>query len=193
MSASQRLVSGEVLDAYPVERHKCLLDVGGGEGVFLVTAAARAPQLRLMLFDLPAVAERARARFAAEGLADRARAVGGDFFADPLPGGADIISLVRVVHDHDDASALALLRAARRALPDDGTLLLAEPMSGTPGAEPIGDAYFGFYLLAMGSGRPRTPAELEALLRSAGFGRIRRISTRMPLQTCLMVAEPGRV
>ena len=29
-------------------------------------------------------------------------------------------------------------------------------MAGTPGAEPIGDAYFGFYLLAMGSGRPRT-------------------------------------
>ena len=44
------------------------------------------------------------------------------------------------------------------ALPADGTLLLAEPMAGSRGAEPVGDAYFGFYLLAMGSGRPRTRA-----------------------------------
>ena len=42
----------------------------------------------------------------------------------PLPEGADIISLIRIVHDHDDASALSLLRAVRRALPPDGTLLI---------------------------------------------------------------------
>ena len=51
---------------------------------------------------------------------------------------------------------MTLLRAIRRALPADGTLLIAEPISGVRGAEPIGDAYFAFYLLAMGSGRPRT-------------------------------------
>ena len=50
------------------------------------------------------------------------------------------------------ARASCAPRAA--ALPPGGTLLLAEPMAGTPGAEPVGDAYFGFYLLAMGSGRP---------------------------------------
>jgi demethylspheroidene O-methyltransferase len=32
-------------------------------------------------------------------------------------------------------------------------------MSETPGAEPVGDAYFGLYLLAMGSGRTRPPRE----------------------------------
>ena len=36
---------------------------------------------------------------------------------DPLPTGRDIVSLVRVIHDHDDAAALTILRAARRALP----------------------------------------------------------------------------
>jgi demethylspheroidene O-methyltransferase len=69
---------------------------------------------------------------------------------------------VRVVHDHDDERVLALLRAVRAALPPGGTLLLAEPMAGTPGAQAMGDAYFGFYLLAMGSGRPRTPQRLGA-------------------------------
>jgi len=191
MAASQALVADPVLDAYPLRGHRCLLDVGGGDGAFLAAAGRRAPDLRLMLFELPAVAERARARLAEGGLEARASVFGGDFFCDPLPVGADVVSLVRVIHDHDDERALAILRAVRRALPDDGVLLLAEPMSGTRGAEPIGDAYFAFYLLAMGSGRARSPAELESLLRSAGFGGVRRLRTRMPLQTRLLVARPA--
>lgn len=188
MSTSQQLVAQDILDAYPLDRHGCLLDVGGGDGTFLAAAAARNPELRLMLFDLPAVAERAGARFAAQGLARRVTVAGGDFFVDPLPQGADVVSLVRVIHDHDDARVRAILRAVRRALLPGGTLLLAEPMSGTRGAEPVGDAYFGFYLLAMGSGRARSQAELAALLREAGFARVRAAATRQPLQTGLLVA-----
>ena len=46
-------------------------------------------------------------------------------------------------------------------------------MADTRGAEPVG-AYFGFYLLAMGSGRPRRAGELLAhLLREAGFRGVR--------------------
>jgi len=190
MAASQPLVANEILDAYPLKRHRCLLDAGGGDGTFLLAAALRTPKLRVILFDLPSVAELARLRFGAAGIADRATAVGGDFRADPLPTGADVISLVRVIHDHDDAAALAILRAVRRALPPDGTVLLAEPMSGTAGAEPMGDAYFGFYLLAMGQGRPRTPTALAALLRSAGFDQPRLLATHVPLQVRLLVAHP---
>ena len=190
MSASQSLVAGDVLDAYPLSRHRCLLDVGGGDGTFLAAAATRTPSLRLMLFDLPAVAERARARFADAGLADRATAIGGDFLAEPLPPGADVVSLVRVLHDHDDAGAAALLRSVRRALPPEGVLLIAEPMAGTRGAEPVGDAYFGFYLLAMGRGRARTPSEIRSLLRRTGFGRVRLVATRRPLQVRLIIARP---
>jgi demethylspheroidene O-methyltransferase len=190
MSVSQPLVSAEILDAYQLGRHRCLLDVGGGEGTFLSAAAARFPDLRLMLFDLPSVAARAKERFRATGLGDRATAIGGSFLTDPLPLGADVISLVRVVHDHDDTSVLTLLRAIRHALPDDGVLLLAEPMAETAGAEPMGDAYFGFYLLAMGRGKPRSQKKLADMLRNAGFSRLQVAATRMPLQTGLIVARP---
>jgi demethylspheroidene O-methyltransferase len=189
MSASQALVAGDILDAYSLKRHSCLLDVGGGEGNFLRAAGERWPRLRLMLFDLPSVAERARERLSRAGLGDRATAIGGDLFHDNLPRGADLISLVRVVHDHDDHAAAAILRGVRRTLPPGGTLLLAEPMSATPGAEPVGDAYFGFYLLAMGSGRPRTPRELFRMLSDAGFQEIRLRRTRRPMLTRLVTAR----
>lgn len=191
MSASQPLVAGEILDAWPVARHRCLLDIGGGEGRFLIQAAERAPDLRLMLFDLPAVAERAKGRLAQAGLLGRARASGGDFLKDPLPKGADLATLVRVVHDHDDERVLTLLRAVHAALEPAGTLLIAEPMAGTTGAEPMGDAYFGIYLWAMGRGQPRTREQLTALLHAAGFTGVRQIATRMPLQASILVATAG--
>ncbi len=71
---------------------------------------------------------------------------------DPLPEGADVITLVRVLHDHDDQVVLRLLSEAARVLSEGGTLVVAEPMRG-PGAEArVADAYFGFYLRGMGRG-----------------------------------------
>ena len=189
MAQSQALVAQDILEAWPMGRHRRLLDVGGGEGVFLAEAAARNPHLDLQLFDLPPVAALAQAALARRGLAHRVTCFGGSFLRDPLPCGADVISLVRIVHDHDDESALALFRAVHAALPAGGTLLIGEPMAGTPGAEPIGDAYFGFYLLAMGRGRARRPDELKQLLRTAGFTGMRSLPTRRPLLAGALIAE----
>ena len=193
MAQSQALIAADVLEAAPLERIRCLLDVGGGDGSFLLAAAHHAPHLRLMLFDLPPVAERAAARFAAAGLEHRATAVAGSFRRDALPLGADAISFVRVLHDHEDAVVEALLRAARTALAPGGQVLVAEPMAATPGAEPVGHAYFGFYLLAMGSGRPRTTAELTAMLKRAGFGQVRERRTRRPMLVRLITARAEKV
>jgi demethylspheroidene O-methyltransferase len=85
---------------------------------------------------------------------------GGDFTADMLPRGADVVSFVRVLHDHDDATVARLLLAAHDALPRGGDLLIAEPLADTAGARRMGDAYFGLYLRAMGRGRPRRREEL---------------------------------
>jgi demethylspheroidene O-methyltransferase len=189
MSMTQPLVAAEVLQAYSFEGHRCLLDIGGGEGTFLRAVAQHAPHLQLKLFDLPAVAARAHVRLEAWGLGSRAQALGGDFFVDELPRGADIVSMIRVAFDHPDERVLALLRSVRRALPDDGTLLLAEPMAGAPGAAAMGDAYFGFYLLAMGRGRPRSASDLSALLVEAGFDGGRSLPTLLPLQTGIVVAR----
>jgi demethylspheroidene O-methyltransferase len=192
MSASQPLVAQEVLDAYPLHQHRCLLDVGGGQGRFLVAAGQHAAGLQLMLFDLPAVVAPATAAFAAVGLAERAQVFGGDFTRDALPTGADIASLVRVIYDHGDERALTILRAVHRALPVGGTLLLAEPMAGAPGAPRMGDAYFGMYLLAMRGGRARTAAQLTALLQAAGFEQVRELPTTIPLQVGVLVCRRGR-
>jgi demethylspheroidene O-methyltransferase len=189
MADSQALVADDILDHYSLRRHRSLLDVAGGEGVFASLAAERWPHLRVALLDLPAVADRARQRFNRLGLGRRVNAHGGDFLQLQGFEGADLISLVRVLHDHDDALVLQLLRATRRALRPGGRLLIAEPMAGTAGAERVGDAYFGLYLWAMGSGRARRSEELRALLQQAGYHGCQEIKTSRPLLVRLLVAQ----
>ncbi len=187
MAASQPMVAEQVLDAYDFGRHRRLLDIGGGHGAFVAQVAARHPGLALSLFDLPPVADMARQVLAGRGLG-HVSVHGGSFRDDPIPPGADLVSLVRILHDHDDSVVAALLAAVHAALPTGGALLIAEPMAGTPGAQAMGDAYFGLYLWAMGSGRPRTAETYRAMLRTAGFSRVREVRVGLPMVTRLLVA-----
>lgn len=190
MAASQPMVAEMVLGAYPFKRHHCLLDVGGGDGSFLIAAGYIAPKLRLRLFDLPEVAAIAREKFAAAELGARAETSGGNFLHDPLPRGADIVSLIRVVHDHDDETVLNLFSRVREALPRHGVLVIGEPISASSGIDSV-TAYFAMYLHAMGSGRPRTFAALQKLLVTSGFSNIQQRPTRIPTIASVIVARSG--
>lgn len=189
MARTQDLVASEVLDAYNFARHAQLMDVGGGIGAFLSHAGARHAHLQLTLVDLAPVIALAKGKRATDAALARFAFEARNVLSDELPGGADLISFIRVLHDHDDGPVLQMLQAARRALVPGGRVLVAEPMSGTPGAAPMGEAYFGLYLWAMGRGRPRRPDELASLLRQAGFRRVRVLKTHQPLLVRALLAE----
>jgi demethylspheroidene O-methyltransferase len=189
MSASQAMIAEEIIAAYPVARHRRWLDIGGGNAELLIRLARVNAGLRGTCFDLPGVSEQARSNIAAAGLGDRLCAHGGDLFCDPLPEGHDIASLVRILHDHEDAAVRRILAAAHAALAPGGSILVAEPMSDPAGGNRVADAYFGMYLLAMGQGRARSPDELTTLLREAGFRSIRRRRTRFPMLLRVLVAR----
>jgi demethylspheroidene O-methyltransferase len=189
MADSQTLVAEEALAHLDLSQTQTLLDVGGGTGVFLTAAGQANPHLNLHLFDLPEVVDPATARFQREGLAPRAAITGGSFRSDPLPKGADTISLVRVLYDHADETVTALLAKVHDALPSGGRIIIAEPMSGGTNPSRAGDAYFGIYCMAMQTGRARSADEIAALIEAAGFAEIKPIKTSRPFVTGLVQAR----
>ncbi|WP_435530784.1 methyltransferase [Pseudotabrizicola formosa] len=182
MADSQALVAADTLRLVSLRGTRHLLDVGGGTGAFLRAVAADYPALRLTLFDLPAVVA------AAPSLPNLA-VQGGSFRDDPLPEGADMISLIRVLYDHADATVSALLAAAFRALPPGGRVLISEPMSGGARPDPATDVYFAIYTLAMQTGRTRSAVEISALLAAAGFTAIRPLTGPRPYVTSVITAQ----
>lgn len=189
MAVSQHLVAEQLLPAYDFSQHISLLDVGGGHGAFLGAVAQRYPDLRLGLFDLPQVASAALGQPHLAPHKARVALHPGDFFAEPIPAQYDLITLIRILHDHDDAPAQQLLANIRAALAPGARLLIAEPMAETPGAKAMGDAYFGLYLWAMRSGRPRSAKEIGAMLDRAGFARWTKVAVKLPLITSAIVAS----
>ncbi len=190
MADSQALVAEDTLRMVDLTGCRRLLDVGGGTGAFVAAAGAMYPRLRLDLFDLPTVLQGAGDRLA--GFSGRVTLHPGSFRDDPLPAGADAISLVRVLYDHDDSTVTRLLAAVHSALPPGGRLIISEPMSGGTRPDRTTDVYFALYTLAMQTGRTRSAAEIAALLAAAGFANIRTRTGFRPFVTSVVMAERGR-
>ena len=190
MAATQRMVSAEAIRAYPFARHSRMLDVGGGMGAFAAAVGRAAPRLSLGVLDLPPVIAQAREALAAEpDILARTTLYPASFKTGPIPTGHDLVTLVRICHDHDDDVVRALLLRLAGSMARGATLLIVEPLAGTRAAPAMGDAYFGFYLMAMGQGRPRTAAEYRAMLHEAGFGPMREYRTDQPLVTRVLAAR----
>ncbi|MEM9318667.1 MAG: methyltransferase [Pseudomonadota bacterium] len=160
MTETQTLVAEETLKSVDLGRVSVLMDVGGGTGAFLRAALDRHEKLQGVLVDLPAVKAPPHPRMIHRPC---------DFQSEPLPEGADAISLIRVLYDHRDEVVAALLAKAHTALPAGGRIIISEPMSGGVSPTRSGDVYFAFYCMAMGTGTVRDAARISDLLREAGF------------------------
>lgn len=192
MAESQTLVAQDTLARVRFRGVRRVLDVGGGSGAFAVALCTARPSISATVFDLPAVAPLAAERIAAAGLVDQLDFVPGSFRTDVLPGGADMITLVRVLYDHADDTVAALLSAAFAALPPGGRLVISEPMAGGDRPDPAGDVYFAFYTLAMRTGRARSAARIADLCRAAGFADLRCHESLRPFVTSVVEArKPG--
>jgi hypothetical protein len=100
-------------------------DVGGATGQLAIILANRHPHLTCTTFDLPVVEPIAKRTIEAAGVGDRVAAVGGDFFADPLPK-ADVITMGMILHDWNLDRKKQLIKAAYDALPEGGAYIVIE-------------------------------------------------------------------
>jgi len=165
----------EMLDAYDLSGVETLADVGGGLGSNLARALGRYPAMRGVLFDLPAVVERARPRLEAAGVAGRCALEVGSFF-ETAPGGADAYLLGSILHDWDDAKAGRILANLRRAIPAGSRLLLLEHVLPLGDGLPFGKLLDLHMMLVLG-GHERTEAEFRQLFAAHGFRLTRVVPT----------------
>jgi hypothetical protein len=156
-----------VADGYDWTPVRHVADIGGGTGTLIAAVLLRHPELHGTLAELPETAARARQYLAGLGLEGRCEVVGQSFF-DPLPAGADAYLLSRVIHDWDDAAAIAILRRCAEAAGSDGRVLVIESHAAADG-DSAGFAEMNLRMLVLAGGRERTIDDYAALAVAAGL------------------------
>lgn len=160
--------SPTVVGAFDLGRFRRLVDLGGATGHLAVAACERWPNLKGVVFDLPAVVPLARELVGASAVADRVAVHVGDFFKDELPE-ADLFALGRILHDWTEAKAVGLLKRIHDRLPDGGALLIVEKLLRDDRSGPRWANMQDLNMLTCTEGKERTLGEYEALLKAAGF------------------------
>jgi len=168
-----------MLDAYDFSGIGTLADIGGGNGSVITAVLTKYPAI----FDMPAVVARARSNIEAAGLADRCRVVVGNFF-ESVPPGANAYLMRHIIHDWDDDQSLTILRHCRKAMGNQGKLLVVEGVV-PPGNEPSVSKFFDLAMMVLPGGMERTEEEYRQLYHLAGF----RLTRIVPTKTWISVIE----
>ncbi|MBX3485415.1 methyltransferase [Phenylobacterium sp.] len=180
MTAMSDVVGPPVAAAYPFAG--LVVDVGAGVGRLMAHILAAHPATRGLVFELPPVAEKARAFVAAQGLAHRCDVAAGDMF-EAAPAGGDVYVLSAVIHDWPPDAAVKVLASVRRAMAPAARLVLVERVLAErpdAGLTDRNDAMIDLLMMVRNGGRERTEAQYRALLADAGFELLRVIHTAGP-------------
>ncbi|MBI3786322.1 MAG: methyltransferase [Deltaproteobacteria bacterium] len=169
MTGISRANFAALAEKFDFSKYKTLCDVGGATGLLSVLVAKRHTHMRCTSFDLPevcAVADRAIGR---EGMSDRVKTVGGNFFTDSLPK-ADVVTMGMVLHDWNLDKKKHLIKLAYDALPQNGAFIAVENIIDDNRRENV----FGLLmslnmLIEFGDAFDFSGADFQSWTREAGF------------------------
>jgi len=179
MTMFSGMVIPAVLEAYDFSGIGTLVDVAGGHGRVLTSVLEKYPSMRGVLFDLEHVIAGARPTIDRLGLTNRCNTATGDFFKAVPPGG-DAYIMKHIIHDWNDAEAIAILKNIRTAMNPGGRVILLESVI-APGSQPDFGKIIDLEMLLMPGGRERTEQEFRDLFERAGFTLTRIVPTKSPL------------
>lgn len=158
---------------FPWADYTTFMDVGAAQGMVPVTLARMYTHLTGIGFDLPQVQPVFDDFVAKNGLSERLRFRGGNFFEDDLPQ-AEVIIMGHILHDWDLAQKKKLLQKAYAALPTGGALIIYEALIDDERRENA----FGLLmslnmLIETPGGFDYTGADCQQWMREAGFSSTR--------------------
>lgn len=148
---------------------KCLLDVGGGSGVYACALAANTPGLKARVMEQVPVDGIAREAIEKRGLSDQVSVVVGDMFSDDWPADCDIHLFSNVMHDWNTDDILKLLERSRATLPEGGHVIIHETFLNPDKTGPLPVAEYSCILAHSTQGRCYSVAEMSDLLVESGF------------------------
>lgn len=165
------LKAQKVAKAIDLKGVKKALDLGGGPGTYTLEFARKG--VAVTLFDLPATVAIARELIQRAGMTN-VQFMGGDFLADDIGSGYDLIFVSQIIHSLSATQSVELLRKCKEVLNPEGKIAVQEFYINDNRAFPPQSALFSVNMLVnTDEGRCYPPAEIKGFLGQIGFAYIR--------------------
>jgi 2-polyprenyl-3-methyl-5-hydroxy-6-metoxy-1,4-benzoquinol methylase len=150
---------------------KTALDLGGGPGTYSIEMAKRG--VKVTLFDYPETITIAKRIIKKEGIKD-INFIGGDFMfassGDDIGKGYDLIFISQVLHAYSEKDNLQVLRKCKKALNNDGRIVIQEfYVSNDRTHPPQGTLFSVNMLINTEGGRCYSPDEIKSWLLRLGL------------------------
>ena len=158
-------------------RHRLLLDIAGGSGIYACAMVARHPHLRARVLEKPPVDAITRQTLAQRGFDDRISVVAGDIFVDPFPMDCDLHLFSNVLHDWDEARVKLLLAKSVAALPSGGRIIVHDAHINAEKTGPLPVAAYSALLMTITEGKCYSEKEMADYLQEAGFENVKYFAT----------------
>lgn len=184
----------ELIAALQPLRFSHLLDVGGATGTWTIAFLRAVPTATATIFDLPDALPLAKRRLLAEGLGNRVHLVGGDFYEDPLPKGADFAWLGAIIHQNSRAQNRALYTNVYEALAPGGQVVIRDIVMDPTHTRPVTGAMFAINMLvATEGGGTYSLDEMSADLSDAGFAAVELVRHGKGMDSLVRATKPSQL
>ena len=179
MTNSSLMLSYAILSEYNFSNVNKIIDIGGGQGMLVSMILHKYHKIKGAIFDLPHVVDGAKEITSQYKVNDRLETIPGNFFEN-IPEGADMYFLKSIIHNLSDDQCIDLLKRIKAILPDNGKILIFEPIVENNNRYSFAKLYDIQMLVSRNGGKERTNTEFYDLVNKSGMQLKRIIQTAAP-------------
>lgn len=168
MTNSSLMLSYAILSEYNFKKAKTIIDIGGGQGILLAMILYKYKSVQGKVFDLPHVVEGAKEIAKQYNVSERLETISGNFFKS-IPSGGDMYFLKSIIHNLSDEQCIRLLKDIKLVLPENGKILIFEPIIETNNRYSFAKLYDIQMMVGRSGGKERTCEEFESIINESGL------------------------
>lgn len=179
MTNSSLMLSYAILSEYNFNNVKKIIDIGGGQGILVSMILYKYPKIKGAIYDLPHVVEGTKEVAQKFNVSERLESISGNFF-EQIPAGADMYILKSIMHNLSDNQCVDILKRIKDVVPENGKLLIIEPIIEKHNRYSFAKLYDLQMLVARDGGKERTKEEFTEIISKSGLTLNRMIQTVAP-------------
>lgn len=179
MTNNSLMLSYSILSEYNFSRAKTIVDIGSGQGILLSMILLKYNHIQGKVFDLQHVVEGAKKIAEEYKVSDRMEFIPGNFFEN-IPQGGDIYLLKSIIHNLSDNQCINLLKKIKGVLPQNGKILIFEPVIENNNRYSFAKLYDIQMLVSRQGGKERTKENFKELISKSDLKLNKVIQTAAP-------------